>query len=66
MLVGYPVDLEPLVQKCLEPLPIAQATSKVLPKDSEKNYRKDAKGKNLTHVLADGESLLDQGSGTLE
>lgn len=59
-------DLAPFVQKCLEPLPIAQVSMKVLPKDSEQNYRKDAKGRNVTKVLEDGDSLLSQGSGVIE
>lgn len=55
-------DLTAFTQKCLEPLPIAQATTKVLPKDSEENYRKDRKGKNVTKVLDGNESLLRTGS----
>ncbi len=31
-------DLEPFIQKCLEPLPVANATMKAMPKDSEENY----------------------------
>lgn len=60
-------DLAPFIQKCLEPLPLAQAALKKMPKDSEEKYRKDAKsGKNVTRVLNDGESLLAQGSGEIE
>lgn len=55
-------DLQPFIQTCLEPLPIARATAVVLPKDTETRFRKDNKGKNVTKVLADGESLLgDEG-----
>lgn len=59
-------DLAPFVQKCLEPLPIAQAKVKVLPKDSQDNYKKDQKGRNVTKILDEGESLLQQGSGSVE
>lgn len=44
-------DIAPYVQRCLEPLPIAQATAKVLPKDDKKNYK-------ATRVLDDKESLM--------
>lgn len=60
-------DLVPFIQRCLEPLPLARVIAKNIPKDSEKNYTKDSKtGKNVTKVLDDGESLLSQGSGSLE
>lgn len=59
-------DLAPFVQRCLEPLPIAQAKTKILPKDSEDNYTKDRKGRNLTKVLDGNESLLRQGSEQME
>ncbi len=55
-------DLEPFIKKCLDPLPIAQAKAKVLTRDSEDNYRKNAKGKNVTKVLDPDESLLSQGA----
>jgi hypothetical protein len=32
-------DIAPYVQKCLEPLPIAKATTQVLPKDKKENYK---------------------------
>lgn len=56
-------DLTPFIQRCLEPLPLAQATRTVLPKDSEQNYRKDSRGRNLTKVVEKDESLLESGSG---
>ncbi len=59
-------DLIPFVQRCLEPLPIAQAEVKILPRDSEKNYIKDRKGKNVTRILNEGESLMEQASGPTE
>ena len=43
-------DLAPFIQMCLEPLPIAQATTRVLPKDDKNNYR-------ATRVLDKDESL---------
>lgn len=55
-------DLAPLIQRCLEPLPVEKATVKILPKDSEDNYRKDGKGKNVTRPLEEGESLKEGGS----
>lgn len=58
-------DLTQYIQKCLEPLPIAKAKVKVLAKDSEDNYRKDGKGKNISRVLQDGESLIPEGSSTV-
>lgn len=60
-------DLVPFIQRCLEPLPLAQVIAKAIPKDSEKNYSKDRKtGKNVTKVLSEGESLMAEGSGSLE
>lgn len=55
-------DLAPFIQKCLEALPIARATTKKLPKDSEDNYTKDEEGNNRTRVLKDKESLTKGGS----
>ena len=31
--------LEPMIEKCLAPLPLARAKTKDLPKDSERNYK---------------------------
>ncbi len=59
-------DLTDFIQQCLNPLPVGQAKLKVLPKDSENNYTKDSKGRNVTKVLEGGESLLAQGSGVIE
>lgn len=58
-------DLAPFVQKCLEPLPIAQATVTPLPKDNEDRYTKNSRGKNVTRVLQEGESLTQQASGEI-
>lgn len=59
-------DIAPFVQKCLEPLPIAQAKAKVLPRDDENRYTKNSKGKPVTRVLTEGESLMSQASGPVE
>lgn len=55
-------DLEAFIQKCLEPLPLAQVAMRVLPKDSEKNYKKDTKGRNVTKVLDKDDSLVGDGT----
>ncbi len=54
-------DLAPFIQRCLEPLPEAKATVKVLPKENEDKFRKDRKGKNVTKVLDEDESLIGDG-----
>lgn len=60
-------DLVPFIQMCLEPLPIAQATAKVVPKDPAlEQFSKDSKGRPLTRVLEKDESLLKSGSGEIE
>lgn len=59
-------DLTPFVQKCLEPLPLAQAAIKKIQKDSAENYRKDNKGKNITRPLDEGESLTSGGGAEIE
>lgn len=58
-------DLAPLIQRCLEELPVSQAKTKVLPRDTENNYRKNNKGNNVTKVLDPDESLLSQGAEAL-
>jgi len=59
-------DLAPFIQKCLEPLPLAAAAMKPLPKDSETRYRKDKRGNNVTKVLDEDESLLKDQSSVIE
>lgn len=59
-------DLSPFTQKCLEPLPIARAAVKILPKDDETRYRTNTKGKPITRVLEEGESLTGQASGPMD
>lgn len=50
-------DIAPFVQRCLEPLPIAQISAKPVLKDPERNLKKDTKGNNVTRALDEGESL---------
>lgn len=56
-----PTELEPLVARCLEPLPMAKASAKILPK-KEVPLTKDEKGKTNTRVLDGEESLVGQGT----
>lgn len=52
-------DLEPFIQRCLEPLPIAHATQTALPRDSAANYKIDPKtGDNVTKPVEAGTSLV--------
>ncbi len=45
-------DLAPFIQRCLEPLPIAQAKAKVMPKNfDEDSLRKDEEGEPVTQVI---------------
>ncbi len=61
--IGYTdSDLTPLIQRCLEPLPLAQAAIKALPKDNDAKYRKDKRGKPVSRILDDGESLVGDGT----
>lgn len=48
-------DIAPFVQRCLEPLPIKNATAAVLPRDNTANYK-------ASEILKDGQSLTGQGS----
>jgi hypothetical protein len=60
-------DLAPFIQKCLEPLPIAQAKTKVLPKTlDESKLRKDDEGKPVSRILKGKESLIQEGSVGIE
>ena len=58
-------DLKPFIQKCLEPLPIAQASMKVLPKEDESKFRKDGEGNLVSQVLKQGQSLKQGDSGAI-
>ncbi len=55
-------DLEPYIQKCLTPLPVAYAAAKALPKDSAENYRKEPDGTPITVPIDKNTSLLKGGS----
>lgn len=59
-------DLAPFIQRCLEPLPIKQARAQQLPKADESTLRRDNKGRPVTKILDEGESLLGEGSGVIE
>lgn len=59
-------DLAPYVQKCLEPLPLKNATAAQMPRQTADNLRKDDNGKNVTRPLDKNESLLAQGSGAID
>lgn len=60
-------DLKEYIQKCLEPLPVGQAKAKIIEKPNEDMFlRKDNKGKKVTRVLEQGESLVGDSSGALE
>jgi hypothetical protein len=56
-------DLEPLIQRCLEPLPAGRATVTELPKqDENKMIRRTNKGKLSTVVLDKDDSLIGDGT----
>lgn len=58
-----PRDLEPLIQRCLESLPIAKATVVEIPPVNEDTMlRKDNKGKRVSKVLDGDESLIGNGT----
>lgn len=52
-------DLAPYVQRCIEPMPLAQATSEKVEIDqTERKMRTDENGKRRTKVLKGDESLV--------
>jgi len=56
-------DLKPFIQRCLEPLPIIHARTKVLPKDNlEEKNSQDEEGQPLTVPLDRKKSLIKEGS----
>lgn len=60
-------DLTPFIQKCLEPLPLAQATMQAAPKVlDESNFRRDEEGRPVTKILDKSKSLLAEGSGQID
>lgn len=59
-------DLAPLIQRCLEPLPIASAKVTVMKPNEDVNLRKDEDGKNITQVIDKNKSLVQEsGSGVI-
>lgn len=60
-------DLEPFIQRCLEPLPIAQVkmAASPNPKADENQLRKDDEGNNVTQILDKKKSLLQEGAGII-
>ena len=57
-------DLKPFIQRCLEPLPVAQAIVKVLPRKGHADDMKtDEKGKKVSRVIEkDVDQLIETGS----
>ncbi len=59
-------DLIPFIQKCLEPLPLAHATAKLIVNNDDSKFTVDQKGRKRTRVLDPNESLMAQASGPVE
>ncbi len=60
-------DLVPFIQRCLEPLPVGQSSARVLPPMfDESTLRKNSKGRPVTKVLQEGDSLKQQASGSID
>jgi len=57
-------DLEPYIQKCLEPLPLSQASAKQLPRDDTKNYNTNTKV--IDHVAFENQAPLVEGSAQIQ
>lgn len=57
-------DLEPFIQTCLKPLPIAQAKVRVVanPEEQEKVFSRDEDGQPRTQVLKEKSSLVGNGT----
>ena len=57
-------DLKPFIQRCLEPLPVAHAEVKVLPrKGNAENMKTDEKGRKVSRVIEkDVDQLIENGS----
>lgn len=55
-------DLAAFIQRCLEPLPVASATAKIVKKDMDAVFVKDQKGAPRTKILEDGDSLVGPGT----
>lgn len=59
-------DIAPFIQRCLEPLPLAQAKIQVIKNDDDSKFTTDPKGRKRTRVLDENESLMSQASGQVE
>ena len=60
-------DLAPYIQRCLEPLPLAQAIVQILPKvDMESKLAKDRRGRPVTKILDKDDSLMAEASAHIE
>lgn len=55
-----PRDLEPYIQQCLKPLPIAQIKAKPIISNDDEKFTKDARGRKRTRVLDKEESLVGE------
>lgn len=55
-------ELEPYIKSCLNPLPVANATAKVVKNDNDKVFRTDGKGQKISKVVEQGESLIPPGA----
>lgn len=55
-------DLAPFVQRCLEPLPVAPAKTKVIKQDTDQVFSVDTKGNKRTKVLDEDDSLVGNGT----
>lgn len=53
-------DLAPLIQKCLDPLPLAHAKAEVVEKRPVE-LKTDSKGRPVTKVVEEGDSLVGEG-----
>lgn len=49
-------DLAPFIQKCLEPLPMAQAATRVIPKQDDSILSRDNKGRPVTRIIDGAEN----------
>lgn len=55
-------DLAPYIQRCLEPLPMAQAKMELVQTDrTEEKLKRDARGKRVTKVVEEGVDDLQPG-----
>lgn len=57
-------DLEPLIQKCLEPLPVGNVTAQAIPRDNTERYSKNTVVLDKDDLAA-GKSLKGQDSAPL-